>query len=223
MPASESDEFVLGKWVRKQLEAGDSPDILKQTLKNRGLDPDIVDHILSSLKKHPLDKKEPVPEEPPKPIYNDALKHEVDEILYSPRAVEPVPVLKNPDIPAGKYPRMKKELAQKIANHLRVPLVPQKHIEAPKVPVDAPKKKPEPVRETPEKEKSILSLLRERISDSLSSMLGKIRFPKRSSIFFNDKLVIMAAVAAALIIVALILSYGLNWYADRMARNVLGG
>ncbi len=220
MPASNSDEFVLGKWVRKQLEAGDSPEILKQTLKNRGLDPDIVDHVLSSLKKHPLNtKKEPVSEEPPKPVYNDALKHEVDEILYSPQPAEPAPVLKNPDIPEGKHPRAKKTNVEKAAIPVKTSAT-QKAAVALKAPVKVIEKKPAS-HEISEKE-SIFSLLYERVSDSLSSALGRIKLPKLSSVFFNEKIVIVAAVAAALIIFALLASYGLEWYADRMARNVLG-
>ncbi len=186
----ELSEFVLGKWVREQLEKGDDPEILKTTLKNRGLDPSVVGHVVASLKKNTLPKKEPAAEKKEllkTSYFNNSLKDEVDKILSAPQPVE------KENVASAKFP--KHPLFAK----------PQKNA------------CPEKIPETPIRE-SIFSILKNRIFESLPQ--GKIKFPSLSSPLFG-RIVIIAAIIIAILIFALLVSYGLDWYAGRMARNVL--
>lgn len=211
----ESSEFVLGKWVREQLEKGDDPEILKATLKNRGLDPSVVSHVVASLKKNPLPKKEPIPEkneEPKKSYLNDSLKGEVDRILSAPLpaqipqeepekdadAIEKIP---KPSF----FAKLKKKIPQVKAREEKIQEV----------------KPPEENSFESSPKESILSLLKNRILEIVSQLSGKIHLPTISSNLFG-RTVFMIAILFAILIVALFASYGLNWYADRMAREVLG-
>ncbi len=179
----ESEEFVLGRWVRKQLEEGDDPDVLRAALKNRGLDPDIVGHVLSSFKKNPARKKEPEEKKvSPEKFCNHALKREVDDLLASAPAENPVS-------------------EDSAVNEARV----QGKTETNRI------KKPQ--------EESLFSLFLRRVFECFPHV--KVKLPDLSALLFDRRIAVISGILVAIVIISLLISYGLEWYADRMARAVL--
>ena len=209
MTGQGDDAFVLRDWVRKQLETGDDPEVLKAVLKNRGLDPNIVDNVLVLLsfsKKPVLNESPEEKKEPQKKFYNHALKREVDLILASPENTilphyqeSPLEEKQQPsDIVKENVPENFQEaVAEEPENNIPV--------------------KPDGV--SGKSEESLLSLFRKRVSDAISRI--HIRTPGLPSFIMGGNIVILLGIIVAVLIVAYLFSFGMNWYADRMARAVL--
>lgn len=213
----ESEETVLREWVRRQLEEGDSPEVLKAALKNRELNPAIVDRVLASLKRHPPAKKEEESEEmgdSSKEFYNYALKSEVDNILSSAKPVDSDYFYRAPESAQTIHAKESKKTSHKKEERL----VKQKRV--------AGEKRQESNQITEEgsigmpREESLFSLFVKRACRCVPRI--NLRFPRASAFLFNSKVVIVLGIMVAVLLVTLLVSFGLDWYADRLARSVLG-
>lgn len=233
MSEESGDNSVLRGWVRKQLEAGDDPKVLKTALKNRGMDPAIVDDVLSSItiKKNPPAKKAEVSlSEPKKTFINTTLRDDVEKILFSAKpdssakhdlnsaensagsSVEPSDAIGGKVLMAkkasGKGLHAKKENKKSEENISET--VEIKEYAAKKAQLEQ-----NPVVE----KESIFSLFKERAREYLSGI--KFGPPKITEYIFDTRIVLLTGIAAAILIIALLASFGLNWYADRVAKSVL--
>jgi|GEM_PF-1975984 len=228
--ANQSDEgFVLSSWVKKQLDAGDDPKVLKTVLKNRGMDISIVDDVLSSLNKNPPASAEVSLPEPKKTFINTTLKDDVDKILFS---AKPGSSSKN-DPMASEKPAVSsvKTFGGACENALMLEKSSGKGIHAEKENkkseeiISETAEIKEPAEEKPRAEQnqvvekeSIFSLFAGRVRERLSGI--KIDSPKMAEYIFDTLIVLLTGIAVAILLFALLISFGLNWYADWMARSV---
>ncbi len=237
--ADDGDDFFLRDWVRKQLEAGDNPEVLKTVLKNRGMDVHIVDSVLSSIKKNPkAEKTESLRVEPKKTFVDLTLRKDVEKILSSKHCDEeedekPVKTAQQPEshFAFAKH--------RSLAEPGRKPLKEDKIYGAgvkteicgaeektEKTPAKAEIKISEPQQKTVQAEhnpepapKSLFALFLERVKDYFSGI--KFSSPKISEYIFDTRIVLLTGIAVAILIIALLLSFSLDWYADKLAKNVL--
>lgn len=172
-----AEDDALTCWVKKSLESGDNPEIIKEALKNRGHDPAIVDILIkSNVSKK---KKIPVFPEPKKEqvTHNAGLKAEVETILNKP---SPVSVPREDPLPAQNQLPERTEVTEnnpgKKSFRLPLPSLPEFNFNIPKI------------------------------------SLGNI------DIKTGKYLAISVFVVGLLVVIFL----GLNWYADQMAKAVLG-
>ncbi|MBU4245737.1 MAG: hypothetical protein ABIF85_07155 [Nanoarchaeota archaeon] len=218
MAEQSSEDIFIQDWVKKQLESGDDPEILKTVLKNRGMNSGVVDLVRSSLKKGPQDKKsDHMLIQPKKEFMNIGLKKEVDDIIFSsnvPKAdsaesadSKELKAEAKKDARKNKAPELKKESEreEKLSEKAEI-------IESQKIAVRSNQFQQSP-------EKSILSLFLDRVRVFMSGI--KLGSPKITEYFFDTRVVILAGIAVAILIIALLISFGLNWYADWAARSVL--
>ncbi len=236
MSEESDDNFVLRDWVRKQIEAGDDPEVLKTVLKNRGMDPDIVKRVLSLVKNNPLAKKAEVPVAKPKKIFtNNALKSEVEKIFSDNLSVIASSNMnrlneaklaeiseRNSAADAVDGGVSHKKAVKKNVNKYVLKKKPVKNAVTAEMD-ESQLKEPREAAEIESggsfKEESIFSLFVAQVRGYFSRI--KIGSPKLTDYIFDTRIVIFTGIAVAVLIIALLASFGLNWYADRMAQSVL--
>lgn len=225
------DNSVLRDWVRKQLEAGDDLKVLKTVLKNRGMDPAIVDDVLSSIKQnHPAKKAEVSLSEPKKTFINTTLKDDVEKILFSAKSDSSAKHDSNPaensvgssvkssDAVGGKVLIVKKASGKGL--HAKKENKKSKENISETVEIKEHAAKKAQLEQNPVVEReSIFSLFKGRAREYLSGI--KFGSPKITEYIFDTRVVLLTGIAVAILIIALLLSFGLNWYADRVAKSVL--
>ncbi len=189
---ADDDEGLLGNWVKKSLEAGDDPEVIKAALKNQGHDSGIVDIVL----KAGIMQKKDIPEKKLsiRKIYNSELKAEVEGIL-APKKAE-----SEAASPSGA-PEQKTRSAE--------PPVSEAGASAQKPLICLP--------DFP----SIIFRIKSTLANMRVPEFPKINIsvlaPNPEASFRAVRYVMLIALFIALLAAAL---YGLNWYADRAAAKL---
>lgn len=222
MAGQSGDDYVLRDWLKKQLESGDGPEILKTVLKNRGINPDIVDSVRLPIKKGAKDTPAIVaPIQPKKEFVDSGLKNEADSIRFS--SDSPDTDADSMKLSGGKV-RKSEAKAGACSSKNNSQNFKKETVCEEKIPEKTDLLKPQQDSVHPKQaqqlpEESLFSLFIARIRDYLSGM--KFTPPKIIEYLFDARIVVLAGIAVAIILFALLASFGLNWYADWAARSVL--
>jgi len=130
-----SDGDALSDWVRKSLQDGDSPDIVKAALKNRGYDPHIVDivnkSIVSERKESQRAKAREIKPAPLAPKH--APEEPIDLVPETPEPANPFVSLNETETQKSAPTPVYENNPQKERFKLPLPALPEFDIKVPKI------------------------------------------------------------------------------------------